>query len=53
MLGDIARVQWPYSQLIIFFITYEWVQYVRVLQFNKLERLVGDKHFSLWGPFVS
>jgi hypothetical protein len=52
MLGDIAKVQGPYSQLIIFFITYEWVQYVKVLQFNKLERLVRDKHFILWGPFV-
>jgi hypothetical protein len=43
----------PFSQRFIFFITYEWYQYARVLNYTKLERLASDKHFSLLGPFIS
>ncbi len=42
-----------YSQHFIFFVTCEWVQQARVLQYTRLERLARDKHSSLLGPFVS
>jgi hypothetical protein len=38
---------------LIFFITYEWAQYARMIHYNKLERLVGDEHSSLLDIFVS
>ncbi len=43
----------PYSQHIIFNITYKWAQHARVLHCDRPERLFGDKHSSFWGPFVS
>ncbi len=42
-----------YSELFIFFMTYEWSQKARVLLFNtRLERLGKDKDYSLLGTFV-
>ncbi len=45
--------QGPYSQNLIFFVTYEWAQYVSVLHHTKLEKIVRDKLSSLLGLFVS
>jgi hypothetical protein len=41
-----------YSQLFIFFLTYEWAQYNLVLHYTTLEKLACDKQSSLLGPFV-
>ncbi len=45
--------QIPYSQHLIFFITYECAQLARVLDYATSERLANDKHSSLLGPFVN
>ncbi len=42
-------MQLPYSQDFIFYVTYERVQYARVLHYTKLKRLGKDKHSSLLG----
>jgi hypothetical protein len=34
------------------FVTYEWAQKARVLQYTRLERLARDKHSILLGPFI-
>ncbi len=41
-----------YLQHFIFFISYEWAWYSKVLHNNRLERLSRDKHSSLFDPFV-
>ncbi len=41
------------SQQIIFFVTYSWAQWVRVLHQTSMERLAKNKHSSLLDPFVS
>ncbi len=44
---------WPrglYSQCFIFYVTNEWPQQARVLNYASLERLVRDKPSSLLGP---
>jgi len=43
----------PYSQHIIFIVTYELTQEARVLYGTRLERLTRDKHFNLLDLFVS
>ncbi len=42
-----------YSQHFIFFVTYESVQYARVLHNTKLEKLGKYKHSTLLGLFES
>ncbi len=37
----------------IFFVTYKWTQYVRVLHCNRLEGLSRDKYSSLLCQFIS
>jgi hypothetical protein len=37
----------------IFFVTYQWAQEARVLQYTRLERQAKGKHSSLLGPIVS
>jgi hypothetical protein len=41
-----------YSQHFVFFVTYEWAQYERLLKV-RLERLARYKHSILFGTFVS
>ncbi len=36
-----------YSQHLIFFVTYEWVQQAVVLQYTRMEKLARRKHSSL------
>jgi hypothetical protein len=43
----------PYSQHFIFFITYEWAQQARMLDYTWLEKLARDKHYSFLGLFIS
>ncbi len=43
----------PYSQNFIFFITYEWAQQARALDYTMPERLANDKHSSLFGTLES
>ncbi len=42
-----------YLRHFIFFVTYEWAQYVSVQNYARLEGLGMDKHSSLISPFVS
>jgi hypothetical protein len=42
--------QGPYLQRFIFSVIYEWAQQAN---YTRRERLAGDKHSSLLGPFVS
>ncbi len=44
--------QGPYSQHIVFFLIYDWPQKARALHNTRPKRLIGDKHFSLFGAFV-
>jgi hypothetical protein len=48
-----GKIQGPYSQNFIFFVTYEWVQLARIVYRAKLERLASDKLFSLLDAFIS
>jgi hypothetical protein len=41
----------PYSQHFVFFKTYKWAIWARVLHCTTLEGLVRDKHSSLFCPF--
>jgi hypothetical protein len=41
------------SQHLIFFVTYEWAQYARVLIYTRPERLASNKHSGLSGLFIS
>ncbi len=40
----LGLAQGPYSLLFIFFVMYDFAQYVIVLHFTRLERLGRDKH---------
>ncbi len=51
--GFRSVIQGTYSQHFIFFVTYKWVQFDKVLDYNRMKRLARDKHSSLLGPFVS
>jgi hypothetical protein len=42
-----------FSQHLIFFVTYESIQYSRVLHYIWLERPASDKQSSLLGPFIN
>jgi hypothetical protein len=42
----------PNSQHITFFVTYEWTQQARTLDFARAERIVSDKSSNLLGRFV-
>jgi hypothetical protein len=44
---------WLHSKPLIFYANYDWVQLHRVLYYISLERLAGEKHSSLLGPFIS
>ncbi len=44
---------WPYSQHIIFLLTYDYFQQARVLDYIRLEKFDSDQHSSLTGPFVT
>ncbi len=46
-------LQRPYSQYLIFFVTYEWAQHAKVLHCTRLERLANGKHSRLLGPLLS
>ncbi len=48
-----CKIQGPYSQLFIFFVTYERVQRAGVLLHTELERLAREKHSSLPSSFLS
>jgi hypothetical protein len=41
------------SKHYMFFITYKWAQWARVLHYTRLERFATDKRSSLLGPPVS
>jgi hypothetical protein len=45
--------QGPYSQHLIFFVSYESSQYGRVLHYITLERVASNKYSILLGQFVS
>jgi hypothetical protein len=51
--GKKEKTQVQYSQCFIFFVTYEWAQYPRVLHYTGLKRLTLGLHFSLLCPFKS
>ncbi len=42
-----------YLHHLIFFVTYEWAQQARVLQYTWPERVASEKHTKLLGPFIS
>jgi hypothetical protein len=44
---------WNCIHNILFFVTYEWTQYAKVLHNTRQERLVSDQHSSLLGLFMS
>jgi hypothetical protein len=48
-----AHLEVTQKMTTIFFITFKWAQYVRVLWYIKLESLASSKHSSLSGLFVS
>jgi hypothetical protein len=48
-----SGIQGPYSQHFTILVTYKWVQFAKVLHYNRMEKLARDKHSSLLGPFVS
>ncbi len=41
------------SQNFIFFITYVWAKWARVLHYSRLEKLIRDKHSMLLNPIIS
>ncbi len=49
----VFKVQVPYSQYSIFFVTYESAQYGRLFHNSKLERFTSNKHSNLLGQFLS
>jgi hypothetical protein len=51
--GVALKVQVPYSQHFIFFVTYEGANKYVLHYYIRLERLFGEKHSSLLDPFVS
>jgi hypothetical protein len=48
-----GRLLGPYSQHFIFFLTYKWAQYAKLLNYTRLDGLGGDKHSSLLDSFLS
>jgi hypothetical protein len=44
--------QQPYSEHIVFFVTYKWTLQAKSLHFSRLDRLAMDKRSGLLGPFV-
>ncbi len=42
-----------YSNNFIFFVTQEYFQQARVLDYTRTEKLAGDKHSNLLGTFLS
>jgi hypothetical protein len=51
--GLLIQTLEPYSQHFIFFLTYEYFQQARVLDYTRPEKLTSDKHSNLLRPFVS
>jgi hypothetical protein len=49
---NIKRYQGPYSQHLIFFLSYKWAQKARALHDYRLKRLTSDKHSSLLRAFI-
>ncbi len=47
------KVQGPYSEHSILFVSYEYFQQARVLDYTWPEKHPGDKHSNLSGPFVT
>ncbi len=51
--GNKTQNHVPYSQHIIFLVTYAWAQQVRALEYFRLDWFVSLKHSSLLGALVN